>query len=172
MSSQLSAHESKTFLCGRCLHYFRTVEKSHTIDCEKMNQCNILLPTNKKDSVLEFKNHTNKNRVPYVVYADFECLLQPVKDNERTYQHHEAFSVSFFVKCSYDDSQSEYKCYKQNSEQDEPPAKWFFRKLKDLALRLQGLYENPRPMRDLTATEQVEFARAQVCHICRKPFRR
>ena len=26
-------------------------------------------------------------------------------------------------------------------------------------------------MRDLTATEQVEFARAQVYHICRKPFK-
>ena len=75
------------------------------------------------------------------------------------------------MKCSYDDAQSEYKCYRQNSEQDETPAKWFVRKLKDLALHLQGLYENPRPMRDLTPAEQVEFARAQVCHICRKPFK-
>ena len=39
VSSQLSARKSETFLCDRCLHYFRTVEKLiiNTVDCEKMN---------------------------------------------------------------------------------------------------------------------------------------
>ena len=40
VSSQFSARKSKTFLCDRYQHYFRTVEKLiiHTVDCEKMNQ--------------------------------------------------------------------------------------------------------------------------------------
>ena len=32
----------------------------------------------KKDSVLQFVHHNHKLKIPFVIYADFECLLQPV----------------------------------------------------------------------------------------------
>ena len=51
------------------------------INCEKINQCKITLP-NKKNNTLEFKNFGFKNRVPFVIYADFESILKPVIDDE------------------------------------------------------------------------------------------
>ena len=75
VSQQLSPRNHKTFICDRCLHYFWTEEKlmKHVIDCEKMNNCKITLPT-KKNNTLEFTNFGFKNRVPFVIYADFECI--------------------------------------------------------------------------------------------------
>ncbi|KAL6250898.1 hypothetical protein P5V15_009292 [Pogonomyrmex californicus] len=40
-----------------------------------MNDCAIRLPS-EDDKWLEFKNHTNKERLPFIVYADLECVLQ------------------------------------------------------------------------------------------------
>ena len=77
----------------------------HGIDCEKMNKCKITLPS-VKNNILGFTNFVFKNRVPFVIYADFECVLKPVIDDERAYQHHVPFSVDYFIKCSYDNSLS------------------------------------------------------------------
>ena len=102
---QFSSHKGKAFICDRCLHYSWSNEKlsAHVIDCEKMNKSKITLPTKEK-KILKFKNFAYKNRVPIVVYADFECVLEPVQDSKRAYQRHKPFSVGYFVKCSYDAS--------------------------------------------------------------------
>ncbi|KAL6256637.1 hypothetical protein P5V15_012749 [Pogonomyrmex californicus] len=47
---------------------------SHTTDCEKINNCAIRL-LSEDDKWLEFKNHTNKERLPFNVYANLECVL-------------------------------------------------------------------------------------------------
>ena len=52
---------------------------------------------------IEFKNSANRERVPIVVYADFECLLKPVED-VRAYYEHEPMSIGFYIQYSYDDS--------------------------------------------------------------------
>ena len=99
-SKQLSSRDHKPLICYRCLHYFRTEENltKHVIDCEKINQCKITLP-NKKNNTLEFTNFNFKNRVLFVIYSDFVCILKPVIGNEWAYQHHVPFSVDFFIKC-------------------------------------------------------------------------
>ena len=53
-SKQLSSRCHKTFICDRCLHYFRTEENltKHVIDCEKINQCKITLPNKKNNTKL------------------------------------------------------------------------------------------------------------------------
>ena len=104
------------------------------------------------------------------MYADFECVLEPVQDSKRVYQRHKPFSVGYFVKCSYDASLSEYKSYRQEKESDVSPAKWFVLELQSLALQLNEKYKNPKAMNVLTPLEQFRFDTAQVCHICEKPF--
>ena len=169
--SQISKHKSKTFICDRCLHFFWSNEKltKHVIDCSEKNECKILLPT-EKNNILQFKNFSNKNQVPFIIYADFECLLKESNEVERTYQHHEPFSVGFFVKCSYDDRLSEYKCYRRDKEEDESPAKWFVMSLRSLALKLEEMYKNPKPMKDMTLQEKIQFSNAHLCYICQKLF--
>ncbi|XP_018365997.1 PREDICTED: uncharacterized protein LOC108763127, partial [Trachymyrmex cornetzi] len=83
VSSQLSKHKNKKFFCDRCLHYFSTSEKVelHAIDCGKINDCAIRLPS-EDDKWLECNNHYNKERIPFIVYADLECVLQKTEPDK------------------------------------------------------------------------------------------
>ncbi|XP_071635068.1 uncharacterized protein [Temnothorax longispinosus] len=75
-----------------CLYYFSSSMKLevHTVECRKVNKCAIRLPSENK--WLSFKNHSRKERLPFVVYADLECVLQKTQpDTEHAsyaYQHH------------------------------------------------------------------------------------
>ena len=82
-----------------------------------MNKCKIVLPQSDKDKTLEFKNFSHKERVPIVVYGDFECVLTPVED-KRAYQEHEPFSVGFYVQYAHDTSKSMYYSYRKKTEQE------------------------------------------------------
>ena len=53
----------------------------HVIDCQKIDKCKIT-PPSVKNNTLEFTNCGFKNRVPFVIYADFECILKPMIDDE------------------------------------------------------------------------------------------
>ncbi|KMQ84261.1 hypothetical protein RF55_18085, partial [Lasius niger] len=90
VSKQLSKKDHKKYICDRCLHYFESEEKlqAHTVDCGKLNDCAIRLPSD-KDKWLSFNNYARKERLPFIVYADLECVLRKVPEHALYYQHHE-----------------------------------------------------------------------------------
>ncbi|XP_070162308.1 uncharacterized protein [Polyergus mexicanus] len=107
VSSQLSKRNGQKYICDRCLHYFRSDDKlqSHTVDCREMNECAIRLPGD-KDKWLAFNNFNRKERLPFVVYADLECVLRKTDGDPRTstytFQHHQVFSIVFHNLSGYD----------------------------------------------------------------------
>ncbi|XP_072757714.1 uncharacterized protein [Anoplolepis gracilipes] len=165
VSMQLSKHKTKKYICDRCMHYFHSVEKlqSHTVDCGKMNDCAIRLPSD-KDKWLAFTNYNRKERLPFVVYADLECVLVK-KEEENFYQHHQVFSMAYYVHCSYDNSLSAY-----HSRREANCVAWFTDELKNLAQRVENILTTNVPMVNLTQNEWKEFRSATQCHICEKPF--
>ncbi|XP_076632868.1 uncharacterized protein LOC143347526, partial [Colletes latitarsis] len=60
-----------------CLHYFSSNEKleAHTMDCEKISDCAIILPNDDDSKSLSFSNYNRKERVRFIVYADLACIL-------------------------------------------------------------------------------------------------
>ncbi|XP_036146043.1 uncharacterized protein LOC118646698 [Monomorium pharaonis] len=135
VSLQVSKHNGKVYICDRCLHYFHSEEKleSYTADCNQMNDCAILLPS-EKDKWLKFRNPTNKEQLPFVVYANLECVLQKTQSNmekESTsykYQHHQVFSIGYYVQCSFDDTLSVYRFCR-----DPDCVTWFTKQLEELS---------------------------------------
>ncbi|KYN29346.1 hypothetical protein ALC57_01215 [Trachymyrmex cornetzi] len=87
--------------------------KCKNLDCQKLNDCAIRLQS-ENDRWLEFSNHRNQERVPFVVYADLEWILRKTEPDKvdvltsYAYQRHEAFSIGYYVHCSYDNSLSSY----------------------------------------------------------------
>ncbi|XP_011706368.1 PREDICTED: uncharacterized protein LOC105461564, partial [Wasmannia auropunctata] len=133
--SQLTKNKNKKFFCDRCLHYFGSSEKleAHMIDCGKMNNCAIRLPS-EDDKWLCFNNNNRKEQMPFV-YADLECILEKTDNEETTsyeYQHHRVFSIAYYVHCSYDNSLSAYRF-----RRDKDCIAWFIEELKDLAHRVK-----------------------------------
>ncbi|XP_076301675.1 uncharacterized protein LOC143219691 [Lasioglossum baleicum] len=116
VSSQLSKKKNHKHICDRCLQYFPTLERLniHTIDCERMNDCALTLPTS-EDKWLHFKNFVNKEQTPFIIYADLECLLLPEEQEGEDraarvqYQQHHAFSIGYYIHCRYDESLCEYQ---------------------------------------------------------------
>ncbi|XP_018399567.1 PREDICTED: uncharacterized protein LOC108777234 [Cyphomyrmex costatus] len=168
VSSQISKKERKKYFCDRCLHYFSSSAKLeiHSMDCGKLNDCAIRLPS--EDKWLEFKNHCRKERVPFVVYADLECALEKMDlyptSSTYTYQHHNVFSIGYYVYCSYGNSLSGYRFHR-----DKDCISWFAGELKNLAHEVKSIL-SANVVMDFTRDDWRKFNSATHCHICEKPF--
>ena len=174
VSSQVSRRHGKIHVCQRCIHTFKTLQQlqSHGTDC--LHTCRISLPKglrNKhgyRDDVITFRNYKHKEYVPFIVFADFECLLKPTEGeqgkNTRSINEHIPFSAGYYLHCSFNEAYSGYHGYRGES-----PAAWLADELVHLARRVEELYDNPLPMQ-ATDEEQFQFETAKQCHICEKPF--
>ena len=111
VSSQVSKHKEKSFICDNCLNPFPN-EKSlnnHKEYCST-NEC-IKMDMPEKGSILKFKNYCNSEKVPFIIYADTESLIKPIQSCEpnpqssytKKYQKHEPISFSYYIKC-FDDN--------------------------------------------------------------------
>ncbi|XP_054712885.1 uncharacterized protein LOC129222404 [Uloborus diversus] len=111
--NQISNNKKRIYPCERCLTYYYSAEKlkTHEIDCKGKKAVKIEMP--RKYESIYFKNDHNSLRVPFVIYADFECLTrkidtcQPDESKSYTlkYQKHEPMSFSYYIKYEH----GEYK---------------------------------------------------------------
>ncbi len=165
VSSQASKNDHKKFICDRCLNYFSSEVKlqEHNVLCERKNNCKISFPNFES---VRFKNHVYKQEAPFIIYADFESLLENVSENVEPeiktirYQHHKAFSAGYYVKCSYDDSLSFFKSYR-----GQDCMSWFTGEMANVAQMVESKIKNIVPI-----STHPNRAQAKACHICEKPF--
>lgn len=171
LSKQVTNHNGQIFLCDRCLNYFHSelLLQKHTVDCSNLNKCRIEMPSD-ENKCIKFKNFQYQEMVPYVLYADLECILEKVEDNtnENTkyIQKHSPCSIAYYLKCSFDDAQSKFKLYRGKDCME-----WFSNELLELSADIEPIFDIPMPMEKLTEMQEAEFAAAKTCHICCKPFK-
>lgn len=121
MSSYNKSHDRKHF-CIRCLHCFKSAHslEKHLPYCTLNEAVRVDLPPT--GSKLQFEKYKNKLQVPFVVYADFECLTtQMTKDKSATekdgsytekYQKHVPCGCCAFVVSRHPDYQPEPFLYR------------------------------------------------------------
>lgn len=142
VKSQISKSKCKLFFCDRCLNHCK-LEKSlkrHKLDCLKSNTVRMVIP-NEQNQILKFRNYCNKDSVPFVVYADLECTLEPEGDDEKHVSH----SVAFYQHCSYNSNLSKFELNRSPHCID-----WFILKLEKFAIELEEILKNPITMKPLT----------------------
>ncbi|KYQ47054.1 hypothetical protein ALC60_13929, partial [Trachymyrmex zeteki] len=134
---------------------------------DKLNDCAIRLPS--EDKWLSFCNHCRKECIPFIVYADLECVLEKMNNDSQSathmYQHHNIFSIGYYVHYSYDSSLSGYRF-----RRDKDCIAWFAEELKNLAHSVQSIISANVPMVDFTRDDWEKFNSASHCHVCEKPF--
>lgn len=169
IARQISNKKSKKYICDGCLQFFSSenlLSKHMEIYC---NKCVTILPS-PEHKILKYKNYEKQIQVPFVVYADFESLLVPyqtcepdLKKSFTTSTHiHKPYSFGYYIKCSYDDSLSEFRSYK-----GEDSAKMFCKLLTDDSIRIYNNFlKTSVPMKPLTSEEQLSFDLAKVCYLC------
>lgn len=106
--TSLTKHNGKRFFCEHCLHGFvrENLLVEHEQNCRKNAPQKIKLPSEGND-LLYFKELHKQLKVPFVIYADFESILSPSKqdnlDNDEhsyTEKTHEHQSEWFLLCCS------------------------------------------------------------------------
>ena len=78
VSSQLSKNKSAKHICLQYLNAFGskwTLRKHEELCSKQKTQCH-MYP--KPGSTVSFKNYERLHEIPFVVYADFECFVEPI----------------------------------------------------------------------------------------------
>ena len=106
LSSQVSKHDGKKYFCMRCLNPFNNQKAldKHEEYCSNHEAVKIIMP--KKGTMLRFENYHRGEKVPFVIYADFEsciksidtCDPNPENSYTKQYQKHEPVSFYYYIK--------------------------------------------------------------------------
>lgn len=165
LRSQLTKHKSKIHLCEECFLYFETNEKLRNHNCGRMQT---ILP--KHNSKLTFSNYQKTQRVPIVIYGDFESLLREYSDKSKSkftenIQIHEATCFAYYICCESNPELNNLVSYRGPN-----CSKKFVESIIKDSQRLYEILIMHRNMLPLTEEELRSFKTAVVCHICRKRF--
>lgn len=96
---------SKRFFCDRCITSNYSTEEDldkHKEVCEGVENAavRVEMPKNGKN-ILKFKNMQNKMPVPFVIYADFECIDEKILHAKPSDTKSHTTNIQKHVACSY-----------------------------------------------------------------------
>ena len=104
VSTQLNKKVHKKHICNRCLNHFWSPKmlENHLELCQNHDHQRNVYPT-WKNKYMSFTQYKKLHRVPFAVYADFECYTKPF-DNKigkgtTQYQKHEPSGFCYTIKC-------------------------------------------------------------------------
>ena len=165
-------HNGTQHYCYNCLHGFSTKERldKHMPLCYQQKAQKIVFPD--KEKTVKFKNIKNQLRMPFIIYADFECYTEkianppnnPNRTNTTAYQHHKPSGFSYMVVSAKQDYTRAPVVYRGPNVVDT-----FFNYIIKEEFRILDILKNPQPMH-LTHEEEQAFQQAQDCHICNQPL--
>lgn len=184
--SQINRNKSKKYFCDGCLQYFYSQGKLNVHQKEDCNFiCTKIPTTNLKinkygdivpENILQFENFHKALKIPFVIYADFECALKKIDYVEPTdvnkpftidTVHHEPYAFVYFIKCSYNSNLSKLEYYI-----GENAAKTFCEKIELDVLQIYTDHlKQIIPMLPLTDEEVNAFNNATHCNICEHVFK-
>ena len=172
LRSQITTHTRILFWCYGCLNAFDSKEKleQHEKLCNLHDNITIKMP--EKGSTIKFKNYNHKLRVPFAIYADFECNLNKIdtcKPNPKDsytekIQKHEPVSFCYYI-TYMNDFYKKPVLYKGKNA----PAKF----IEMITEEMKNIYNNHLASRQhkpmiITNIEEDQFNKAEFCWICDK----
>ncbi|GFS36674.1 uncharacterized protein NPIL_109911 [Nephila pilipes] len=140
--------------------------------CGDKSPARVVMPS-ETCKFLKFKNFQHYLKIPFVVYADFECVTMktdtccpdPNFSFTNMYEKHVPIGFCYFI--SY-----------QGGHYKDPVVyrgtvapKCFIEKLEKDAIEIEHIYKNPKPLLPLTESEKQLYDNAKNCYVCDQTFR-
>ena len=154
-----TSNHDRDFYCLNCFHSYRTKNKleAHKKICENRDYCHVEIP-DKDNNTIIYNQGEKSIKLPFVVYADLECLLEkmstcynnPEKSSTTKINKFTPSGYSIFTHCSFDKSKNKLSYYR-----DEDCMKKFCKDLKEHATKIIN-YEK-KDMIPLTKKEEVKL---------------
>ncbi|CAC5378564.1 unnamed protein product [Mytilus coruscus] len=166
----------KQFTCRNCIQGFQreeTLEKHKKI-CKDNEPCRTIMPEPGKN-ILEFNNHHFKNRLPFVIYCDFEacnipmqsCTPDPNKSYTKPISKQEINSYGMYVHSDYPEI---YKSQYFRYDGDDAVEKYVEKIMSIFKKITFKIKENKKEKPILNKYEEDEFQEATECYICGEEF--
>ena len=168
----ITSTHKEDFYCLKCFHSYRTKNnlEAHKKICENHNYCNVEMP-NKNNNIIKYNQGEKSIKLPFVVYADLECLLEkmstcqnnPNESSTAEINKHIPSGYSLFTHCSFDRAKNKLDHYRGKDYM-----KKFCKDLREHATKTIN-YEKKK-MIPLTTEEKLYHNEQQICYICKKEF--
>ena len=177
LSKQTSDKKCKRHYCLRCLNSFQSNESlcKHQEYCMSHKAVKVEMP--EEGSTLAFTSFNRSMRVPFVVYADFECITTPIDTCEpnpensytKQYQKHKPSSFCYYIKCFDDKVYSQKPVTYTAKSEHEDVAQKFVNMLEEDIRDIYDKFKRPKKM-IYGKHEKIEFENATKCWICHGEF--
>ena len=172
LASQINNHKGTRNICLNCFSSFSTKDSlnKHIEYCYNNECVKLLIPP--AGTFLRFKNFLHSEKAPFVIYADFECLVKPMhnckpnpnKSYTHKYQKHEPTSLKYYIKSFNEDVyKSRKRGYIKLKPEDEDTIEVFKRMLEEDVKEIANL--EPKEM-IFTEEDMEQFNKASDCWIC------
>lgn len=164
----------ETRYCFSCLQPQQSEEKLqvHEEYCLKKVSQRTVFPQN-ENKWLHFRNVQNQLRAPFIIYADFECITEPVCNAEEisfgNYQKHKPSGYCYVVISSCESYSSGPKLYSRNTPAGYKIVECFFDALLREEKRIEEIMSKSVKLERNRRVEE-EFEKQSSCHICGESF--
>ena len=159
-----SKNEKKVYVCPHCAHPFSTeqVFLNHYPDCSQ-HRYQITNYPDETDKMLKWQSREKTERMPFVVYIDFESCLLPV-DGGAVDEHVPSGFCAYTVSVD-SEFETEPVLYSGVDCMNQ-----FYDHLAKEQERIESILNLNRKMLPLTNEEQVRFEQTNACPRCRGAF--
>ena len=155
--------QTERFFCKRCLNSFPKPEslKKHKEICGEFAAAKIELPGGK----CSFKNWERTMHVPVVCYADFESILKPCFEGNKTHEHIPC-GFCFHLVSPFLEMDPVLK--RAENETNQLPQDF----IRELISRVKQAHLSlpKKEMIPLNSEEWKKFRESEVCWLCKKKF--
>ena len=131
-----------------------------------------------KGSFISFIHHNRSIKVPFVVYADFECFTKKISTCEpndkksftEKYQRHQPSGFCYKIVCFDKKINIKPVLYRAKDDDDDVGQK-FVEKLEADIKRIHKKFDFSKKM-IFTVKDKSDFEKAKICWICQKEFKK
>ena len=172
LKSSNTKYKCKQHFCMNCLQGFmqESSRDQHQVYCKGNESARVEMP--KQGSTVEFKDGQNQFKAPFIMYADFESILEPMdhgfSDPTKPYTNevnqHTPSGWCVYSKFAYGEVVTPLRIYRGKD-----CIETFCNYIKEEAHRLYHMFPE-KPMDPLTKKQWKKYKRSTKCHICYKPF--
>ena len=170
-------HEHRKHFCMHCLQCFSSerVLNDHKDNCIQVNGTQAVKMPDKSNNILKFNNFHKQQPVPFVIYADFEAIIEKIhgckRNNDKSYteayQKHTDCGFGYKVVCCYDDKYSkEVRLFKG----EKAVYKFMEEMLKEVKYCKNVIKKEFNKPLKMTKQDEIQFRKTDECYICNKKY--
>ena len=170
-------HKNKKHFCMHCLQCFSSdrVLNEHKDNCIQVNGTQAVKMPDKDNNILKFNNFHKQQPVPFVIYADFEAIIEKIsgckpnnnKSYTEAYQKHADCGYGYKVVCCYDDQYTKPLQIYRGEKAVYKFMEAMLEEVKYCKKTMKRCFNKPLKM---TSDDLNAFEKATECYICNKQY--